>query len=66
MQTIILGIFIVLHGLVHLLYAGQSWPAVRAQSQDDQGGIGVLINLAILSYTAWRISSRSSGYKRSG
>jgi len=24
MQTIILGIFLVLHGLVHLLYAGQS------------------------------------------
>lgn len=25
MQSVILGIFLILHGLVHLLYAGQSW-----------------------------------------
>ncbi len=25
MQTIIMGMFFLLHGLVHLLYAGQSW-----------------------------------------
>ena len=25
MQTVLVGIFFILHGLVHLLYAGQSW-----------------------------------------
>lgn len=31
-MTILLGIFLILHGLVHLLYAGQSWRLFELRS----------------------------------
>jgi len=58
MLTIILGIFCILHGLVHLLYAGQSrrlfelrpgmvWPMVHGCSRDC---------LAMRRSGCWRVS----------
>ena len=33
MQTILMGIFFLLHGMVHLLYAGQSWRLFELRSE---------------------------------